>query len=393
MVPTISALIGADEFLNHQIVNTHASVGTGDRSWTEKIWFTLMRKDATLQASFGLGKYTNRNVMDGFAGIQRGTTQRTVRASRVLLPQIDEMAVGPLRFEVIEPFRKLRITVAENSAQSFRYDLVFISDLPAFFENRDVVLAGGRTASDVIRYHQGGTVEGWIEIEGERIAVEPGDWYGFRDHSWGIREHVGLDPADLVPGNLVPTAASKAGSNYHFNWLVSQIVRPDGSRYELAYYFRDFGGDGPPQFLSGFINEADGNQVPILHLYPEMTYRTADKAAMQGRIHVFIAGKGREVIERIFEIEAIDSEMGIRLLPGMYGAWKGQLHGSFKGKDFLDGEGIDDVNHPDKTTENYRWQIRDRPVRISEGENKGYGDMESIILGTYPGVTFAEGKG
>ena len=58
-----------------------------------------------------------------------------------------------------------------------------------------------------------------------------------------------------------------------------------------------------------------------------------------------------------------------------------------------DGEGIDDVNHPDKTTENYRWQIRDRPVRISEGENRGYGDMESIILGNYPGVTFAEGRG
>ena len=76
-----------------------------------------------------------------------------------------------------------------------------------------------------------------------------------------------------------------------------------------------------------------------------------------------------------------------------YGAWKGQIHGSFKGENFLDGEGIDDVNHPDKTTENYRWQIRDRPVRIREGENRGYGDMESIILGNYPGVTFAEGRG
>ena len=386
MVPTISALTPADEFFNHQIVNTHATVATGDQSWTEKVWFTLMRKDAALQVNFGMGKYANRNLMDAFAGIQRGTQQRTVRASRVLAPRSDEMAVGPLSFEVIEPFEKLRIALAANEAQPLQFDLTFSATMPAFFENRDVVIAGGRTASDVIRYHQAGTVSGWIEIDGERIVVDPEEWYGFRDHSWGVREHVGLAPPDLVPGHLAATSAAKSG-DYHFNWVVSQIARPDGSLYEVAYYFRDFGGEGPPQFLTGYINEGDGRQTPILHLYPEMTYRAADRAALHGRIHVFVAGAGREVIERVFEIEAIDSEMGFRLLPGMYGEWKGQLHGSFKGEDFLDGECIDDVNEPQKTSDNYRWQIRDRPIRIREGANEGYGDMESIILGNYPGVT------
>ena len=386
MVPTISALTPADEFFNHQIVNTHATVATGDHSWTEKVWFTLMRKDAALQVNFGMGKYANRNLMDGFAGIHRGTQQRTVRASRVLAPRSDEMAVGPLSFEVIEPFEKLRIALAANEAQPLQFDLTFSATMPAFFENRDVVIAGGRTASDVIRYHQAGTVSGWIEIDGERIVVDPEEWYGFRDHSWGVREHVGLAPPDLVPGHLAATSAAKSG-DYHFNWVVSQIARPDGSLYEVAYYFRDFGGEGPPQFLTGYINEGDGRQTPILHLYPEMTYRAADRAALHGRIHVFVAGAGREVIERVFEIEAIDPEMGFRLLPGMYGEWKGQLHGSFKGEDFLDGECIDDVNEPQKTVANYRWQIRDRPIRIREGANEGYGDMESIILGNYPGVT------
>jgi len=46
------------------------------------------------------------------------------------------------------------------------------------------------------------------------------------------------------------------------------------------------------------------------------------------------------------------------------------------------------VNNPEKLAETYRWQIRDRPVRIREGDNAGYGDMESIILGEYPGVRF-----
>ena len=388
MVPTISLLTAADELLNHQIVNTHATVVTADYGWTEKVWFTLMRKDAQLQANFGLGKYLNRNIIDGFAGVQRGTVQRTIRASRILAPRVDDMAVGPLRYEVIEPFRKLRIAVAENSAQPIRFDLIFTDRMPAFFENRDVVLADGRAASDVIRYHQPGTVAGWIDIDGERIAVDPNEWFGFRDHSWGIREHVGLDPADLVPGSLAPTAASKAGRNYHFNWLVSQISRPDGSMYDLACYFRDFGDNGPPKFLSGYINEADGRQIPILQLHSEISYRQSDRAVMSGRIYALVAGKGRETVERVFDIEAIDSEMGFRLQPGMYGAWKGQIHGSFKGEDFLDGECIDDVNDPAKVTENYRWQIRDRPIRIREGDNIGFADMESIILGEFPGVTF-----
>ena len=249
--------------------------------------------------------------------------------------------------------------------------------MPAFFEKRDVVITSGRVASDVVRYHQAGTVSGWIEIDGERHEVRPEEWYGFRDRSWGVREHVGLDPADLVPGSLGATGGNKADMVYHFNWLVSKIDRADGTSYDLAYYFRDLGGDGPPAFFSGFINESDGRQLPILHLYPEIEYRASDKAAMRGRITAILAGKGAAVETRVFEIEAINPEMGFRLLPGMYGEWKGAIHGSFKGENFLDGECIDDVNDPAKTAENYKWQIRDRPVRIREGANagvRGYGE-------------------
>lgn len=390
MLATIAALTGADEGFNHQIVNTFAAVGTAERSWTEKVWFSMMRKDGSLQVNFGLGKYANRNVMDGFAGVQRGNRQRTVRASRVLAANADEMEVGPLRYEIIEPFRQLKVTLAQNHAQPIRFELVFHDRMPAFFENRDTVIANGRTASDVIRYHQPGTVSGWVEMEGERIAVEADNWFAFRDHSWGIREHVGIDPPDLVPGHAGATGANKAGSTFHFNWLVSQIERPDGSFYDLAYYFRDFGGDGRPDFFSGYINESDGRQIPVLQLHPEITYRRGDKAALHGRIHAVIGGAGLATEQRVFEMEAIDPNMGFRLLPGMYGAWKGQIHGSYKGDEFLDGECIDDVNNPEKTAENYRWQIRDRPVRIRESDNHGFGDMESIILGDYPGVSFAD---
>src|SRR5450830_1132264 len=104
MVHSISRLTAADEYPIHQISNTFAVVGSSDFNWTEKIWFTLMRKDGTQQVNFGIGKYPNRNVLDGFAGTCRRigdrVEQRTVRASRELDPGLLDTSVGPLRYEV-----------------------------------------------------------------------------------------------------------------------------------------------------------------------------------------------------------------------------------------------------------------------------------------------------
>ena len=386
MVPTIAALSGQDELLNHQIANTFAAVGEADHSWTEKVWFTLARKDGGLQASFGLGKYTNRNVMDGFAGVQHGTTQRTIRASRVLRPELDQMAVGPLGYEVIEPFNRIGLTVGENSAQPIKWDLTWTPRLPAFFEDRDLVLANGRRSSDVVRYHQAGTVEGWIEIDGTRHEVKPDEWFGFRDHSWGIREHVGEAQGDLVPH---ASGSSGALSNdYQFNWFVSQLQRPDGSWYELAYYFREFRAPRGLEWFTGWINEADCSQKPLLQVYPELTLRKGDNAVMGGKIYVLQRDLGRKTVERVFEVEAIDPELGFRLNPAKYGPWKGQIHGAYKGQSFIDGECIEDVNNPEKFAASRRWEIRDRPLRIREGDAVGYADLESIVIGDWPGVTF-----
>ena len=80
----IGALRRADEGLNHQIADTFATVAESDRAWTEKIWTSIARADGSLQVDFGLGKYHNRGIIDGFGGVSRGREQWTVRASREL---------------------------------------------------------------------------------------------------------------------------------------------------------------------------------------------------------------------------------------------------------------------------------------------------------------------
>jgi len=37
-IPDIGTLLGADEYLNHQIADTFATVVESDNGWTEKIW-------------------------------------------------------------------------------------------------------------------------------------------------------------------------------------------------------------------------------------------------------------------------------------------------------------------------------------------------------------------
>ena len=77
-------LVAADESFSHQIVETHARVAQSDRSWTEKVCAMAASRDGRLQVAMGLGKYTNRNVFDAYAGVSRGREQWTVRGSRRL---------------------------------------------------------------------------------------------------------------------------------------------------------------------------------------------------------------------------------------------------------------------------------------------------------------------
>src|SRR5208283_5021585 len=117
MANPIGPLGPADERFDHQIADTFTTVGSSDPSWTEKVCAMVARRDGTLQLGFGTGKYTNRNVLDAYAGLSRGSEQITVRASRRLFPDFDLTEVGPIRYEVLEPMRRVRFALDPNPCQ------------------------------------------------------------------------------------------------------------------------------------------------------------------------------------------------------------------------------------------------------------------------------------
>ena len=379
----IGMVTALDELLTHQIVDTFASVGTSEQSWTEKIWSAIVKKDGSLGIDFGLGRYHNRGVMDGWGAVSRGSQQWTVRANRELRDDHLVTAVGPLRYEIIEPLRQVRYVLERNDIQPIAYDITFTAEMPPFFEDRHKQREkdGFRIGSDVIRYHQIGVPSGWVEIEGERIEVKPEEWTEYRDHSWGTRLDVGAHNPDIRPTADFGDAKFGEGE-FVLVWSPFMLVSPGGEK--VAYHFYFMSKQGRIFYSSGYRNNPDGTQERVARVRPELRYDDATRRLLGGQVHFDMLQGGSHSVT----IEVVGTS-GVHLGPGLYLGFDGRKHGSWQGPLTVEGEYFADTL--DRETLKRIRQLRDCPIRVTEGDAVGYGIMETIIHGADPelGLTAA----
>jgi len=362
-------LVPADELLCHQTPETFATISQADTAWTEKLWASLFARDGSLQVDVGIGKYHNRNVIDMFAGVSRGTEQLTVRASRQLDLDPERVGVGPLDYEVIDPLRQVRWVLAENEVVPVHFDLTVTGVLPPFLEAKDEQREqfGARICSDLLRYHQSSTISGTLWVDGERIDVRDEEWFGFRDHSWGVRMDVGEPPQDVHRPN-------RLDQDFTLTWSPMFLTRPDGSTYEIHHYLQTV--DGETTYFSGFVNHPDGRQTPLQGLRDELKYDPVNRRLLGGKM-TFDAGWGET---RTIEVEPA-SDTGFHLGTGLYFGFKGHRHGQWHGPEHLDGERFADVS--DSATVREVHQLRDCVIRVREGDAEGYGIFESMVIGEH----------
>ena len=375
MPGSIGPLIGADEQFTHQITDTHARVGSSERSWTEKVCAMASATDGSVQLVLGLGKYNNRNVMDGYAGVSRGVEQWTVRSSRVLAPDLETTTIGPIRYEVVEPLRQIRFALDATDAQPIAFEWTFSGTVPARLEEREVHLSRDRLRidADVIRYHQVGTARGWVEIDGERTDFDDTTWISTRDRSWGVRYGVGAPIPDIAPTPMPP------GASAYVIWFPVSCTHADGTPFGVHFYYQRFGfGDRSRLSFEGGIEHADGTRDPFMAARPELRFDDTTRRFLGGTITATLA----DGTDHEYRLNPV-SDTGYLLAAGLYGGYNGQYHGQWRGKAHLEGD-----HHADVTTPDAVRRLRSHGQRLVRVEGSdgavGYGDLQSIVSGPHP---------
>ncbi len=350
-------LVPADETFNHEV--------TENASWTEKVCAMAALADGSLQAAFGMGKYANRGVLDAYAGISRGKQQWTVRASRTLAPDVDRLSVGPITYEVLEPLGVVRFALASNDVVPITFDLIFRATLPCALEGESGFEAG------LMRYHQIGTAEGWIAVDGVRYELTDANSVSTRDHSWGVRRMVG------APTSEVPHRANVSSTVI---WSPILMERADGSRYGVhTFYQRHAVGDWERAELQGGIEHADGRREPWAALVPSFDVDDITRRVRGASLQATLSdGSARPIT-----VTAL-GDTGFHLGTGLYFGFDGHWHGEDRGELHVDGEHIADCTDP--ATARRVHQIRDNLVRLDDpvGGGTGVGNMQTIISGPHP---------
>ena len=182
---------GLDEFLIHNHPHPVRVMWTSDPQAYERMWFTSQDTTGDLLVVAGMGVYPNLGTAEAFVIVNHRGHHTTVRAHRKLGLNRMDLSVGPIRFEVVEPFRQWRIALDPN-------EFGIACDLSWFDTKRPVYrnigagsVAGARPFAGVAGYDGFGRQSGWVEVAGERLTLDRGTHRGTRDHHWGVRDGVG----------------------------------------------------------------------------------------------------------------------------------------------------------------------------------------------------------
>jgi hypothetical protein len=375
MTNPIGPILPADESFTHQVAETFAHVGTSDPAWTEKVCAMAMARDGSLQLGFGLGKYVNRNVMDGYAALSRGKEQLTVRASRELALDPTRTFAGPIHYEVVEPLRKVRFRLEPNATQPLAFDWLFERALPPAVEERTFMRHDFRASAELVRYHQIGVCSGWIELDGRRVEMTPDAWVSTRDHSWGVRYDVGTPPSDTKPRPAIPP-----GFGFQMIWCPLLLTRDDGSHYGMFLHYTWIEGPGFVQkHVSAKVEHPDGREEAIVDLAPELRFDPENRRLLGGRL----VGRMADGRERPIALEVL-GDTGVQLGAGLYFGLDGHHHGEWRGPQHVDGERILDCAAPAMARRLH--QIRDTAVRVRDplGGGVGVGNCQPICSGPWP---------
>lgn len=346
----------------HQLPTTFDHVGTSDPRFFDRLWFAASEPGgATLQLTIGV--YQNMNVVDGGFVVISDGRQHNLRVSRQLRPRY-ETACGPLRIEVTEPMERLSLKIAHNPG-TVEGDLEWRATFPPQEERHHFGRRRGRVVEDYARYDQIGECSGWLTVGGTRLEIDR--WWACRDHSWGVRERVG------IPEPVTGEPLAQRGSVFAFLFFSTEVA---GGHVQVA------GTDESAQVTAEIAGRSGATPV-VVHTVALEAEFFDDRRPRRFRRARFAVTDEHGAVTHL-EVEARGSAVA---MPGLgYGGYRDGLGlGVWRGEDHLEHD-IWDVRHPTDIVQpdgqRARPVHRIQPVTVTQagphGSARGAGSLTLI---------------
>jgi hypothetical protein len=351
----------ADDFPIHQTPEPIAYSGT-DRNFYDRYFFNGYGPDGSDFFAVAFGVYPHLNIADAHFSMIRDGVEHCIHASRVLNMERWDLEVGPIRIEVLEPLRRLKVTLALTDGLAA--EVVFEGRAFPIEEPRFIRRNGPRTFMDYTRLTQNGRYVGWLEIDGRRVPLAP-ETVGTRDRSWGVRPIGAPDAQPPAPPGIPGffwqwTPMNFAGRSvfFHFTadstgipWNTRAVVCPDGA--------------GPAEM----IETGDARM--------EVVFVDGTKHARSARLQIPM--KDKPSIDIAFEPVVKFQMRGIGYIHPKWG------HGRYQGEKMVEREDIDLAGLDPNAIENLHIQAvcRLRLDQAGAPAERGLGVFEQLVLGPY----------
>jgi hypothetical protein len=358
-----------DEYPVHQAPVSMRYFGTSDRNVYDRCIFQAFERSGGVELLTGMGVYPHLGVIDGYATVRRGDREVAVRTSDALGDDRMEQQVGPLRIDVLEPLRRIRVR-CDADEHGVAFDLTWEAAFPAVEEPRHVHRQGDRLILDACRFVQVGAWEGTLRIEGDELTVDDTAWSGTRDRSWGIRPVGEAEP----PGR-------PGAENGGFWWCWAPLRFED---FAIVVIVQE-GPDGHRVLNEAVrIWPAESGRAPEQLGWPEIevTYRPGTRHPERATLH--LTERGRKPVTVEVETRGFVS---LSVGPG-YGGDPDWGHGQWRGPGWVEGA-VYDLTDP-AVAGRIPFSVIDHVARATCDGAEGFGIFEHASIGRHDPSGFAD---
>jgi hypothetical protein len=357
-----------DDSLWHQLPTTFDHVGTSDPRFFDRYWFAAYAPDGSAALQYTMGAYRNMNVLDAACAVILDGKQYNLRVSRTL-GRDNTTLCGPLRVEVVQPLSVFRLSV-EDPEGNLHGQIEWSGTAPPEEEAPHFRRSTGRVTEDYRRFNQIGVVRGSLTVRERNVALT--DWWGCRDHSWGVRPRMGVPEPQTGP----KLELGKRG--YTMAFLFFSTATLSGTL--LVSHYED-----ETAYVSGTVTDRQAGTTleaqsitlkPVLHENTRRFQSVELNVVLQGGQHLQLAcaSSGAAIA-----MQGLGYSGGFLDKKGL-GVWRDELRIE---RDIWDVSDPAVIAYPDGS-QNQHWH-RIQPVRVRAQlgavSSEGHGSLTLILSG------------